>query len=241
MAFDISPIILSVKVAVLATVICAATGTGLAWAMHRFKLPGKNILETVINLPLVLPPTVIGFGLLLLFGRNGPLGFVLEKLFNVRIVFTWWAAVIASTVVSFPMMYRSAKAGLASVSPDLEQAARTLGAGEWRVFLTVTLPLAWPGILTGIGLAFSRALGEFGATLMLAGNIPGRTQTIPLAIFFAAESGDMKAAGFFVFIITLVSFAVVYCLNSWPVSKKAVSKPQGGDGYVGTGCQKSLT
>ena len=207
------PIILSVKVAILSTIIVTVAGTLLALVMHRRRFPGQAGLETLIGLPLVLPPTVIGFGLLLLFGRNGPLGSTLESVFHVRIVFTWWAAVIAAAVVSLPLLYRSAKAAFQAVDRNMEQAARTLGASELRVFWTVTLPLARPGVLAGVLLAFARALGEFGATLMLAGNIPGQTQTIPLAIFFAAESGDIETAGYLVAVITLISFVVTYWLN----------------------------
>jgi len=215
MTVDMAPIILSVKMAALSTIIVMITGVSTAWIMNRFGFPGKNLAETVIGLPLVLPPTVIGFGLLLLFGKHGPLGSFLENTFHVRVVFTWGAAVIAAAVVSLPLMYRSARAALETVDKSLEQAARTLGASEWRVFHSITLPLAWPGFLAGILLACARALGEFGATLMLAGNIPGQTQTVPLAIFFAAESGDMRLAGFLVAVISLVSFIITYGLNTW--------------------------
>lgn len=238
---DISPIILSVKVALLSTVIVSATGTLAAWIMHRYRFPGQHLVETIIGLPLVLPPTVIGFGLLLLFGKNGPLGSFLENSFQFRVVFTWWAAVISAAVVSLPLMYRSARAGLETVDKSLERAARTLGATEWRVFFTVTLPLAKSGVVAGILLAFTRALGEFGATLMLAGNIPGQTQTIPLAIFFAAESGDMRTAGYLVTIISLVSFIITYGLNTWSGGKQPVLRTQRGGSYAGNSCQKSLT
>ncbi len=238
---DLSPIVISLKVALISTVIAAVTGTGAAWAMHVFRIPGKNLLETVIGLPLVLPPTVIGFGLLLVFSRNGIIGSFLEDKLHFQVMFTWWAAVIASFVVSLPLMYRSAKAGFESVDKNYERAARTLGSSEWRVFYTVTLPLAWPGVLAGVFLAFARALGEFGATLMLAGNIPGQTQTIPLAIYFAAESGDLGAAGYLVSFILVVSFLITYSLNTWLGRINGVIRLGRGGGNAGSGYQKILT
>ncbi|ADG81568.1 molybdate ABC transporter permease subunit [Thermincola potens] len=215
MAVPVEPVILSVKVALISTIITTALGTGTAWVMSRKEFPGKNLVETIIGLPLVLPPTVIGFGLLLLFGKHGPLGFILEEVFNVRVVFTWWAAVIAAAVVSFPLMYRSARAGFGSVDRRLESAARNLGASEWKVFYTISLPLALPGVLAGVLMAFARSLGEFGATVMLAGNIPGQTQTIPLAIYFSVESGDIDTAGRLVAIITAASFIITFAVNKW--------------------------
>lgn len=236
MTYEISPILLSVKVALLSTIIVTVAGTLAAWIMHRYSFPGQALIETCIGLPLVLPPTVIGFGLLVLFGKNGPLGSFLESSFHFRVVFTWWAAVLSAAVVSLPLMYRSARAALETVDKSLERAARTLGATEWRVFFTVTLPLAKSGVVAGVLLAFTRALGEFGATLMLAGNIPGQTQTIPLAIFFAAESGDMRTAGYLVTIISLVSFIITYGLNTWSGRKTPAYRPQRGGNYAGSGC-----
>lgn len=242
MTFDITPVILSLKVSVIATIIVSIIGTVLAYVMHRFRVPAKNFLETIIGLPMVLPPTVIGFGLLLLFGRNGPLGVFLETQFQTRVIFTWWAAVITACVVSVPLMYRSARTGFAGVDSNLEQAARTLGASEWRVFYSISLPLAARSILAGIFLSFARALGEFGATMMLAGNIPGQTQTIPLAIFFAVESGDMRSAGLLVGIITIISFVITYAANIWPVAGRPFLKSgKGGDLYAQGRCEKSIT
>jgi len=231
---NMHPIILSIKVALISTIIVMLLGTATAWLLCRIRFSGKNILETVIGLPLVLPPTVIGFGLLLLFGRNALLGSFLENTLHIQVVFTWRAAVIAAVVVSLPLMYRSARAAFETVDGNLESAARTLGASELRIFLTVTLPLALPGILAGILLAFARALGEFGATLMLAGNIPGRTQTIPLAIFFAAESGDMRTAGYLVAVITLASFVVTYSINAWFGRKETQFSRQRGERNAGS-------
>lgn len=215
----LDPIILSLKVALVAVAVDFVIGLAVARTMARKEFPGKNLLESLIILPMVLPPTVLGYGLLILLGKRGPVGALLLEAFDVQLIFTWWAAVIASAVVSFPLMYQSAKAAFAAVDISLEQAARTLGARELRIFLTVTLPLAWPGILAGLVLSFARALGEFGATLMVAGNIPGKTQTIPLAIYFAVESGDTSAARNLVMVITILSFAAVFWLNWWSRNK----------------------
>jgi len=169
-------------------------------------------VDGVLTLPLVLPPTVVGFFLLLVFGRRSPIGYALEHI-GVMIAFSWPATVIAATVVAFPLMYRTSLGALEQVNPTLLQAARTLGASEWAVFRRVQLPLAGPGVLAGTVLAFARAMGEFGATLMLAGNIPGRTQTMPIAIFSAAESGDMRAAAIWVVLIVAISLAIIRLLN----------------------------
>jgi molybdate transport system permease protein len=172
------------------------------------------LVDGIFLLPLVLPPTVVGFLLLLLFGRNGPLGKLFLD-FGATIVFSWPATVIAATVVAFPLMYLTARAALEQVDPSLLQAARTLGASEWRVFREVALPLAWPGVLAGTILSFARALGEFGATLMLAGNIPGRTETIPIAIYFAVEANDMSRAATWCLIDIGVSLALLAGLYYW--------------------------
>lgn len=211
---DWHPIILSIRVAVIATVVVTCLGVPLTRLMARREFYGKDILEAAITLPLVLPPSVVGYGLLLLIGKNGLLGKALAEM-GVTLVFSWWAAVLASTVVAFPLMYQSAKAAFKSVDVNFEKAARTLGASEMRILFTVTLPLAWPGILAGLVLTFARALGEFGATLMVAGNIPGQTQTIPTAIYFAVESGNNVMARTLVAIITVFSFLVIFWVNRW--------------------------
>ncbi len=213
------PIILSLKVAVIAVCLDFVFGMAVARIMARREFMGKNLVESLIILPMVLPPTVLGYGLLIFFGKRGFLGHILMDYFGIQIIFTWWAAALASAVVSFPLMYQSAKAAFSSVDLSLEKAARTLGTGEIRIFLTITLPLAWPGILAGLVLAFARALGEFGATLMVAGNIPGKTQTIPLAIYSAVESGESELAQRLVIIITVLSFAALYWLNRWSKEK----------------------
>lgn len=188
-----SPLWISLATSVTAT-ICTFV-LGLAAAVWRERRSGlaTALVDGIFLLPLVLPPTVVGFILLLLFGRNGPLGGLLRRL-GMMIVFAWPATVVAATVVAFPLMYLTARAALEQVDPNFLQAARTLGASEWRVFREIALPLAWPGILAGTILSFARALGEFGATLMVAGNIPGRTETIPIAIYFAVEGGETGRA-----------------------------------------------
>ncbi len=209
------PIILSLKVALASVIIVTCFSIPIAGLMARREFWGKDVVESIITLPLVLPPSVIGFMLLVVFGKNGPLGVFLEQFFHTRVVFTIEGAVIAAVVVSFPLMYQSVRVAMESVDQNLERAARTLGAREIRVFFTITLPLAWNGIIAGLVLAFARSLGEFGATLMIAGNIPGRTQTMPLAIYFANESGDMRTASILVVIMTSFSFLVIYGLNRW--------------------------
>ncbi|MBO8163429.1 MAG: molybdate ABC transporter permease subunit [Brevibacillus sp.] len=210
-----SPLLLSLKVAGVSTVIVFLTGMLLARLLARRSFPGKGVLEALFLLPLVLPPTVVGFGLLVLFGKNGIIGKWLLALFDLQVVFTWVGAVIASVVVSFPLMYQSAAAAFASIDQKLEQAAKTMGASAWKVFWTITFPLAWPGLLAGLLLSFARALGEFGATLMLAGNIPGRTDTLPVAIYSAVVAGRMEDAAFWVVIIVALGFSMMMWLNWW--------------------------
>lgn len=212
---DFSPLLLSLKVAAISTVIVFITGVFFARLFVRKHFFGKTVIESAFMLPLVLPPTVVGFALLILFGKHGWIGKWLLEWFDVQIVFTWIGAVIASIVVSFPLMYQSATAAFASLDNRLENAARTLGASEWRVFWTVAFPLAWPGLLAGLVLSFARGLGEFGATLMLAGYIPGKTDTIPMAIYFAVEAGQMEKATFWVVIIVALGFSTITWLNWW--------------------------
>ncbi|WP_347488447.1 molybdate ABC transporter permease subunit [Desulfoscipio sp. XC116] len=211
---DWFPVFLSCRVALIALAVVACFGLPVARLLARREFPGKDVLEAAITLPLVLPPSVIGYGLLVIIGKNGPLGKVLAEM-GASIIFTWWSAVLASTVVAFPLMYQSAKAAFKSVDINYEKAARTLGAGEIRIFFTITMPLAWPGIIAGLVLSFARALGEFGATLMVAGNIPGQTQTVPLAIYLAVDAGDNVTARTLVAIITVFSFLVIFWVNRW--------------------------
>ncbi|MGE5703534.1 MAG: molybdate ABC transporter permease subunit [Clostridia bacterium] len=212
---DYTPLYLSLKVAGIATFIVFLSGVFLARLLARRQFWGKSVVEAFFMLPLVLPPTVVGFGLLILFGKNGFLGKWLLEHYDVQVVFSWIGAVIASIVVSFPLMYQSAVAAFQTVDKHLEIAARTMGASEWRVFWTISFPLAWPGVLAGFVLAFARALGEFGATLMLAGYIPGKTDTIPIAIYFAVENGEMDKAYFWVIIIIALGFSTIMWLNWW--------------------------
>ncbi len=176
-------------------------------AHKQFK--GKLFLETLLMLPLVLPPSVVGFLLIVIFGRNSFVGTFLEKLTGQPIMFTWWAAVIASTVVAFPLMYQSVKTGFQTVNTEIEDAARTDGANEFSIFLYISIPLSIKAIVTGFILSFTRALGEFGATLMFAGNIPGKTQTLPTAIYVAIDSGNMELAWLWVLTTVFISFLML--------------------------------
>ncbi len=221
------PVILSIKVALMSLVIVAILGISLAYLMRHRDFSGKALLEALFIMPLVLPPVVTGFLLLLLIGKQGPVGQLLTNIFHTQIIFTPYAAIIAGAVVAFPLMYQSAKAAFQGVDANLEDAARTLGASEWRVFWTVTIPLAWSGMVAGLVLSFSRALGEFGATIMVAGNIPGKTQTLPLAIYFAAESNDLTQAGFYVLIISVITFSAIYGLNTWTRSRSGACPRKG--------------
>lgn len=212
---DWQPVLLSLRVAAAALVVVFIVGTLAARFLSRRDFPGKEVVEGLLLLPLVLPPVVTGFFLLVLFGRQGPLGGPLHRVLDVQLLFTAWAAVLAAAVVSFPLMYQSAKAAFLAVDAGLEDAARTLGAGEVRVFFTVALPLAWPGLLAGVVLTFARSLGEFGATIMVAGNIPGKTTTVPLAIYALADAGELRRAGAYALLISAISLALVVALNVW--------------------------
>jgi molybdate transport system permease protein len=205
----LSALWLSVRVSVLATVLTAAVGLPLAWLLAKRRFWGRQALDVLVTLPLVLPPTVTGYYLIVLLGRRGWLGAPLHALTGWTVAFTWYAAVLAATVMALPLMVRAARAAIEAVNPDLERAAFVLGRSEWQTALEVTLPLARRGIIAGLVLAFARALGEFGATLMLAGNIPGRTATMPLAIYTAVSTGDAGAAQALVVLLTLLSCAVV--------------------------------
>ncbi|HXG16312.1 MAG TPA: molybdate ABC transporter permease subunit [Calidithermus sp.] len=200
---------LSVRVALLATALNAVVGVPLAWLLARRRFPGRTLVDLLVTLPLVLPPTVTGYYLIVLLGRRGWLGAPLYAVTGWTVTFTWYAAVIAATVMALPLLVRTARAAIESVDRGLEQAAWTLGRSAWRTALEVTLPLARKGILAGLVLAFARALGEFGATLMLAGNIPGRTATAPLAIYTAVQTGQSAEAAWLVVALTLLSCLVL--------------------------------
>lgn len=211
---DLSPLWISLKTSLLATFITFFLGIAAAYWMLGYRGKGKSIIESIFVAPLILPPTVVGFLLLLFFGKNGPVGQLLQP-FDLTIVFTWYGAAIAATVVSFPLMYKTALGAFAQIDSNLLRVARTLGAKESTIFWRISLPLALPGILAATTLAFARALGEFGATLMLAGNIPGQTQTIPMAIYFAVEAGAMDEAWFWAIAIMIVSLSGIIAVNLW--------------------------
>jgi molybdate transport system permease protein len=200
---------LSVKVSVVATALNAVIGIPLAYVMARRRFWGRAAVDVLVTLPLVLPPTVTGYYLIVLLGRRGVLGAPLYAATGWSVAFTWYAAVIAATVMALPLLVRTARVAIESVDQNLERAAFTLGRAEWRTALEVTLPLARNGILAGLVLAFARALGEFGATLMLAGNIPGKTQTLPLSIYTAVQTGEAGQAMTLVAMLTLLSCVVV--------------------------------
>jgi molybdate transport system permease protein len=205
----LSALWLSVRVAVVATAINAMVGIPLAWALARHRFWGRGLVDLLVMLPLVLPPTVTGYYLIVLLGRRGWLGAPLYAVTGWSIAFTWYAAIVAATVMAMPLMVRTSCAAIESVSLDYEKAALTLGRSEWQAAIEVTLPLARKGLLAGLVLAFARALGEFGATLMLAGNIPGKTQTVPLAIYTAVQTGESGEAIGLVLMLTALSCLVL--------------------------------
>lgn len=214
MTNDFSPLWISIKTALLSTLITFFIGIAVSYFVANYRGKLKGVIDGILTLPLILPPTVVGFFLLLICGKNGPIG-KLMILFDKSIIFSWSATVIAAIVVSFPMMYRSSRSAFEQIDTNLIFVARTLGLSELKIFYKIALPLAWPGIIGGLVLSFARAMGEFGATLMIAGNIPGRTQTMPLAIFFAVEGGDMQKALLWVLIITILSLILILALNYW--------------------------
>jgi molybdate ABC transporter, permease protein len=216
------PLWISCKTVLVTTAITFVLGIAVARWMARYSGKYKGMIDGIFILPLVLPPTVVGFGLLMLFGKNGPLGEFLS-LFDMTVVFSWPATVIAAVIMTFPLMYMSARAGFEQVDVNIENAARTLGASEWRVFWTITMPAARPAIMAATVLAFARALGEFGATLMLAGNIPGKTTTIPVAIYFNIQAGHTDKAMVLVFIVLAISFVSLAALTYWKL--KIPAKP----------------
>ncbi|HEY9718882.1 MAG TPA: molybdate ABC transporter permease subunit [Trichormus sp.] len=206
---------LSLLVASLSTVIVTVVGGAVGYALARFKFPGRNLLDALFTLPLVLPPTVVGFYLLGIFGRGGWLGQLIFQCTGWSPVFTWQACVIAAVVISMPLMSKTSRAAFESVDQTYEQVAYTLSKSRLETLFKVTMPLAWKGLLAGVALSFARALGEFGATLMLAGNIPGKTQTIPLAIYQATESGADNLVLLLVLLLSAFSLALILLLNRW--------------------------
>jgi molybdate transport system permease protein len=206
---DLQAIVLSLKVASAATLLSTPVGIAVAYLFVHTRMPGKTLLEGVVNLPLVLPPVVVGYMLLILLGRNGWIGSILAR-YDIHVVFTLTGAIIASAVVGFPLLVRSVRLGMESVDPSYSRAARTLGAGPWNVFCTITLPLCGRAVFAGMTLMFARSLGEFGATIILAGNIPGITQTIPLAIYeYTSSPGGDRMALTLCLVSILLSFIVL--------------------------------
>jgi molybdate transport system permease protein len=203
------PLTLTLKVAFWATAINLVLGVAAGFALARLRFPGRELLDAALTLPMVMPPTVLGYYLLVLIGSQGVVGAFLLEHFGIRLVFTWQAAVIAAAVVAFPLVFKAARAAFENVEPQLEDAARTLGVGEWGVFFRVSLPLAWRGILAGLLLSFARALGEFGATLMVAGSIVGQTQTLSIAVYEAVQAGQDATAHFLVAVTSLTCLAVL--------------------------------
>ncbi|MFN7148442.1 MAG: molybdate ABC transporter permease subunit [Microthrixaceae bacterium] len=217
---DWTPLWLSVRVSLTVTVIVAIVGTASGYLLAKGRFRGRSLFEAVASLPIVLPPTVLGYYLLVAMGRNSTIGRAWESVFGSPIVFTLTGAVIAATVASFPFCLRSARAAFESIDPRVEQAARTFGLPEWRIALQVSLPLAWRGVIAGIALSFARALGDFGATVMVAGNIPGRTQTMPIAVYDAVQAGDDDRAALLALVLSGV--AVVALLVVGRLGRTAV-------------------
>lgn len=213
-SIDLAPLWLSMRVASLATVAIVVVGTPLAYVLARRRFPGKGLVAGLLALPLVLPPTVLGYDLLQVFGRRAWLGVWLEEAFGVVVVFHWSGAVLASAVAAFPLYLLPARSAFESVDPALEDVARLLGRGPGSVFVSVTLPLARTGLVSGALLAFVRALGDFGATLMVAGDLPGRTRTASLAIYDAVMRNDPRTAGIYTLLISVVSVSVLWAVQS---------------------------
>ena len=218
---DLTPLWISIKTAITATIFVFFLGISAAWFMCKYRGKIRGVLDAIFTFPLVLPPTVVGYILLLIIGKNGPMGKLFSH-FGISLIFTWYATVIAATIVAFPLMYRTCTGAFGQIDGNLLYAARTLGASEWKVFWKVAVPLAWPGIASGTMLAFARALGEFGATLMVAGSIPGKTQTIPIAIYFAVEGGENGTAIMWVLVIFIISLVVMMLTEKWTESQYSI-------------------
>jgi molybdate transport system permease protein len=234
MPLDLSPLWISLKTSLLATFITFFLGIAAAYWMLGYRGKCKSLIESIFIAPLILPPTVVGFLLLLFFGKNGPVGKLMQA-FDFSIVFTWYGAAIAATVVSFPLMYKTTLGAFEQIDGNLLRVARTLGATETTIFWRISFPLALPGIAAATMLAFARALGEFGATLMLAGNIPGQTQTIPMAIYFAVEAGAMNEAWFWAIAIMVISLSGIIAVNFWQELREKRRGAGGAEGAEGAG------
>jgi molybdate transport system permease protein len=205
----LTPLWLTLKIALLATLLAGTAGIALGWWMSQRRFPGKSIADAIVMLPMVLPPTVLGYYLIVVIGRNGVLGQYLNRWFGINLMFTWQGAVIAASLVSLPLIYKAARAAFEDVDGRFLHAARTLGAGEFEIFVRIALPLAVRGITAGLMLAFARAMGEFGATLMIAGNLPGKTQTLSIAIYDAVQAGNDAQALWLTLVISVVCVVVL--------------------------------
>ncbi len=212
-SIDWSPLWLSLRVASIATVLSLAIGLTAGWALTRWQFRGKYLAEALITAPIVLPPTVLGYYLLVALGRSSPLGEAYETIFGGPLVFTWQAAVVAASLHAIPLLIRSARAAFEGVNRNLENAARSLGASEWRVFWRVTLPLSKGPVVAAAVFAFARALGDFGVTIMIAGNIPGKTQTMSVAIYDAVQSGQSQLATALVLVMSALAITVLYAIG----------------------------
>lgn len=215
---DWSPLALSLKVSLTATILSILIGTPIAWLLGKKRFPGRAAAEGLVNLPLVLPPTVLGYFLLVVLGNHSFIGAAYKAVFHRQIVFTWQGAAVAACITSIPLLISQARVAFASVDPAVEDSARVFGASEWSVFWHVTLPLARHGVGAGLALSFARALGDFGATLMVAGDIPGLTQTMPLAIYDAVQTGDSRVILAFVVIGSLLS--IVFTLAASALARR---------------------
>ena len=205
----LTPLWLTLKVAVLATALAGLVGIALGWWMARKRFPGHALTDSFLMLPMVLPPTVLGYYLIVVVGRNGVLGRYLDQWFGINLMFTWQGAVIAASIVSLPLIYKAARAAFEDADPRMVLAARTLGASELEIFLRISLPLAGRGVAAGLMLAFARAMGEFGATLMIAGNLPGKTQTLSIAVYDAVQAGNDAQALWLTLLISVVCMFVL--------------------------------
>ncbi len=214
------PVYLSLKIAFYATLITAMIGIPLGWLLAKGKFFGSGFLSTIVMLPMVLPPTVLGYYLLILIGRQSMIGRWLQDIFQVNLVFTWQGAVLAAAIVSLPLMVRTVQASIEAIDKNTEDVARTLGKTEPDIFFRITLPLAWQGIMAGLVLAFARAMGEFGATLMIAGNIPGKTQTLSIAIYDAVQGGNYEQANFLVVLISGITIVSLLFINRFTRMKR---------------------
>jgi molybdate transport system permease protein len=213
MGIDWFPLWLSLRVAAYSTLIAVVLGLWLAYVLANLEFRGKELLDAAVTLPLVLPPTVLGYYLLVVLGRRSPIGQIWESITGSPLVFTWKAAVVAALFHSLPLLVKSARAALESIEPSYSRAARTLGASEWRIFTRVTLPLARRSVLAAAALAFARSLGDFGVTIMIAGNIPGRTQTVAVAIYDAVEAGNGQLARILVLIVSAAALLILWLAN----------------------------